>query len=323
MTRAPLGLGLLRWSTRALPVLVLLTLCGDANANAGRDDFVQRLLAETRARIDAAIAARPPVLTPPKKIAVKWRLAKVASIDLGAPLVALTGGSLVRGGHGELYAVTTREVIALGVGKKLVELGRVALTGEHAMPAPRDTIASAIVDGDAVVVHVSSFAKSVRLRWQDKALVVEPGDVGYALCPGEVATLTAGRNYFGDLYNSRCASLVDAEGRPQKLRGDVSVANKLTVTSGTATFEYKDSGVAFELADIDHDGTPEVIYSAAAAPGDADTLRVLSLGDDEKKPKLKKAFTAGGIVGFATAINEVFVAVRRVGSSRVDLWRIE
>lgn len=307
--------------TRVLVGFVLLALCSDATA--GRDDFVQRLLTETRARIDAAIAARPPVLTPPKKIAVKWRLAKVGSLDLGAPLVALTGGSLVRGGHGELYAVTPREVIALGVGKKLVELGRVVLTGERAMPAPRDVIASAIVDGDAVVVHVSSFAKSVRFRWVDKALVAEAGDVGYAMCAGEQAMLTPGRNYFGDSYASRCASVVDAEGRPQKLRGDVSVANKLMVATGASTFEYKDAGVAFELADIDHDGTPEVIYSAAAAPGDADTLRVLSLGDDEKKPKLKKAFTAGGIAGIATVGGEVFVAVRLVGASRVDVWRVE
>lgn len=311
--------------TRALLVLVMLTRV----ASAGPDDFVQRLLAETRARIDAAIAARPPVLTPPKKIAVKWRLTKVASVDLGAPLLALTGGSLLAGGHGELYAVTPREVIALGLhGKKLVELGRVALSGERAIPTPRDLVASAIVNGETLVVHVSSFATSMSIAWVDKALVASPTAAaptatGFELCPGVTMTLTSGRNYFGDLYNARCATLVDVEGRALRVRGDVSVANKLTVTSGAQTFEYKDAGVAIELADVDHDGTPEVIYSAAAAPGDADTLRVLSLGDDEKKPKLKKAFTAGGIAGIATLDGEVFVAVRLVGSSRVDLWRVE
>jgi hypothetical protein len=300
--------------TRALLVLVMLT----GVANAGRDDFVQRLLAETRARIDAAIAARPPVLVPPKKIAVKWRLTKVASIDLGAPLLTLASGP------GKLYAVTPHEVVALAVqGKKLVELTRVALTGERAIPAPRDIVASAIVNGDTLVVHVSSFATSMSLAWVDKALVATPGVAGFELCPGVTMQLTPGRNYFGDLYMSRCASLVDVEGRALRVRGDVSVANKLTVTSGAQTFEFKDAGVAIELADIDHDGTPEVIYSAAGAPGDADTLRVLSLGDDEKKPKLKKAFTAGGIAGIATVNGEVFVAVRLVGSSRVDLWRIE
>lgn len=300
-------------------LLVVAMLCGVANAVPARDaGFVQRLIAEARARIDAAIAARPPVLVPPKKIAVKWRLTKVASIDLGAPLLALTGDKT------RLYAVTPREVIVLSMqGKKLVELARVALTGERAMPAPRDVIASAILEGDVVVVSVSTLAKNVRLHWVDKALVAEQGQPGFALCAGESLTLTAGRNYFGDLYTSRCASMVDAEGRVLNVRGDVSVANMLTVTAPTGTFEYKDAGVAIELADIDHDGTPEVIYSAAAAPGDADTLRVLSLGDDQKKPKLKKAFTAGGIAGIAGVGSDVFVAVRLVGSSRVDLWRIE
>lgn len=300
--------------TRALLVLVMLTSVADA----GRDDFVARLISETRAQIDAAIAARPPVLVPPKKIAVKWRLVKVGSLDLGGPIVALTGG------NGKLYAVTPREVVAFAMqGKKLVELTRVALTGERAIPAPRDIVASAIVENDVVTVSVSSLAKGVRLRWIDKALVAEPGDTGFVMCAGETATLTAGRNYFGDLYTSRCASLVSADGRPLRVRGDVSIANKLTVTAGTQTFEYKDAGVAIELADIDHDGTPEVIYSAAGAPGDADTLKVLSLGDDEKKPKLKKAFTAGGIAGIATVNGEVFVAVRLIGASRVDVWRIE
>jgi hypothetical protein len=302
--------------TRTLLVLVALTLSGVANA--GPDDFVQRLISETRARIDAAIAARPPVLVPPKKIAVKWRLTKVASLDLGAPLLTLAGG------NGKLYAVTPREVIALGVaGKKLVELGRAALSGERAIPAPRDIVASAIVNGETLVVHVSSFATSTTLAWVDKALMATPGTAGFELCPGVTMQLTAGRNYFGDLYTARCASLVDAEGRALRVRGDVSVANKLTVTSGTQTFEYNDAGVAIELADIDHDGTPEVIYSAAAAPGDADTLRVLSLGDDEKKPKLKMAFSGGGIAGFATVDGAVFVTVRIVGATRVDLWRFE
>lgn len=298
---------------RALAVLVLLT----ATASAERDDFVHRLITEARARIDAAIAARPPVLVPPKKRAVKWRLAKVGSVDLGAPLIALAGGKA------ELYAVTPKEVVAIGVTKKLVELGRVALTGEQAVPAPRDVVASAIVDGDAVIVSVSSFARSFRVAWIDKALIITPGDAGFVLCAGETATLTPGRNYFGDRYTSRCASFVDVEGRATRVRGDVSVANKLTVTSGTQTFEYSNAGVAIELADIDRDGTPEAIFAGAGAPGDPDVLKVITLGDDEKKPKLKKAFTAGGIAGIATVGGEVIIAVRLVGASRVDLWRIE
>lgn len=305
-------------SLRAVAVLVFLTATASAEGVAAPASFLERVIADARVRIDAAIAARPPVLVPPKKIAVKWRLAKVGSIDLGAPLVALAGGKA------ELYAVTPKEVVAIGVSsKKLVELGRVALTGEQAVPAPRDVVASAIVDRDSVLVSVSRFAKSFRLSWLDKALVATPGDAGFVMCAGEIATLTPGRNYFGDRYTSRCVLLVDAEGRALFVRGDVSLANKLTVTAGTQTFEYSNAGVAIELADVDRDGTPEAMFAGAGAPGEPDVLKVISLGGDEKKPKLKKAFTAGGIAGIATVNGEVIVAVRLLGASRVDLWRIE
>src|ERR1041385_6412816 len=59
---------------------------------------------------------------PPKKVAIKWRLTKIGTVDLGAPLVALTGADLDGDGHGELYAVTAREVIALGWRGKLLNL---------------------------------------------------------------------------------------------------------------------------------------------------------------------------------------------------------
>jgi hypothetical protein len=96
-----------------------------------------------------------------------------------------------------------------------------------------------------------------------------------------------------------------------------------------AHHEYSGIGTAFAVADVDRDGTPELVSSAAGPPGDPDTLRVLSLGDDEKKPRLKKAFTAGGIVGIAVGdfdgngAPEAVIAVRIVGATRVDLWRLE
>jgi hypothetical protein len=56
----------------------------------------------------------------------------------------------------------------------------------------------------------------------------------------------------------------------------------------------------------------------------------VSLGDDEKKqPKLKRQFAAGGIAGLALTdleqdgTEDVIAAVRLVGSSRADLWRVE
>jgi len=77
-------------SLKAAATAVLLVAVASP-ADAGNDDFLHRLIADINAKIDAAIVARPPKLVPPKKVAVHWRLAKLGSVDLGAPLVAMTG----------------------------------------------------------------------------------------------------------------------------------------------------------------------------------------------------------------------------------------
>lgn len=311
------------------------------------DALLHDLVRDVRARIDATIVARPPKLVPPKQVALRWRLVKLGSFDLGAPLVALTGADLDRDGKGELYAVTSRDVIALGVrDKKLVELGRVAHAGEPAQPMPRDVVATATVDGNELVVAVSSLAQSMRLAWNGKAIAARPGEPGFLVCPGEVARLAPGRNYFGDAasghFGVRCrAGLVERDGRPIRARAQLSLAGKLDVAvercaaaslgcQPAAKYEYGNVGVAFDIADVDRDGRPEVIYAGNGAPGDPDLIKVVSLGDDDKKQaKLKKAFTAGGVAGIGVTdldgdgVGDVVAAVRLVGATRVDLWRLE
>lgn len=315
---------------------------------------LHRLLGDLRARIDASIMARPPKLVPPKKLAIKWKLGKVGSIDLGGPLLALTAADLDGDRKAELYAVTPREVIAIAVhGRRLDEVGRVSFAGEPAIPAPRDVVGTAIVDGGAVVASSSSWARSVRVTWAKKGLAAVVGAGGFAVCPGVVVQLLPGRNYFADpvdprsgpvlgRYGVRCRDgLVEADGHPLRVRADLSIANKLGISvercaavglgcSAVAAAEYGSVGTAFEIADVDRDGKPEVIFAGAGAPGDPDTLKVVSIGDDEKrKPKLRKAFTAGGIAGITSGDvdgdgdEEVIAAVRLAGASRVDLWRIE
>jgi hypothetical protein len=311
------------------------------------DSWLRDLVRDVRGRIDAVIVARPPVLVPPKKIVVKWKLAKVGSFDLGAPLVALAGADLDRDGRGELYAVTANGVIAIGVrGKKLEELGRVAFAGDAAVPMPRDVVGSAIVDKGAVVASASTWSKSLRVTMKDRALVATAGEPGFVLCPGEVAQLAPARNYFGDAatghYGVRCTSgLVEPDGRPMRTRAQLSLASKLEVNvercvaanlgcQGAGKHEYSGVGVAFEIVDVDRDGKPELIYAGAGAPGDPDVLKIVTLGDDDKKQaKLKKTFAAGGIAGIAAVdlggdgVAEVVAAVRIVGANRVDLWRLE
>jgi hypothetical protein len=309
--------------------------------------LLDELVRDVRARIDAAIVARPPVLVPPKKLDVRYKIAKLGSLDLGAPLVALTAADLDGDRKGELYAVTAREVIAIGVrGKKLEELGRVAFGGEPALPMPRDVVGSAIVDAGAIVASVSTWTRSMRVTWKGKTLTGTQGEPGFVLCPGVVEKLAPGRNYFGDAatghYGVRCRSgLVEPDGRALRARAQLSLASKLEVQlercaaqnlgcQPAAKHELAGVGVAFEIADVDRDGKPEAIYAAAVAPGDPDTLKIVTLGDDDKKQaKLKKTFAAGGVAGLTlvdvdgNGSDDVIAAVRLVGATRVDVWRVE
>ncbi len=333
----------------ALPLLAIAGVArgGEAPPPRPADSFLHDLVHDVRARIAAAIAAHPPKLVPPTPVALRYKLVRLGSVDLGAPLVALAGADLDGDGTGELYAVTSREVVAIALrGKKLVELGRVAFAGEPALPMPRDVVGTATVDGRELVASVSSWATSLRVSWQGTTLAAAPGAAGFVLCPGEVAQLAPGRNYFGDdktgYYVVRCrGGLVEPDGRPDRARAQLSLTSKLAITvercaapgvrcRAATRYEYGCVGFAFDIADVNRDGTPEVIYSGAGAPGDPDVLRVVTLGDDDKKQaKLKKAFTAGGVAGIAVAdlagdgVGDVVAAVRLVGATRVDLWRLE
>lgn len=331
----------------ALPLLAIAGVARAGDPAPAPDSFLHDLVRDVRARIEAAIVARRPVLVPPTPVAVRWKLARVGSLDLGAPLVALTGADLDGDGTGELYAVTSREVIAIAMhGKKLVELGRVAFTGEPALQMPRDVVGTATVEGRELVASVSTWARSLRVSWHDKLLAAAEGVPGFLLCPGELAQLAPGRNYFGDAANgffvARCrAGMVAADGQPIRTRARLTLANRLAITlercaahgagcRPATQYDYGSVGVAYEIADVDRDGTPELVYSGPGAPGDPDVLKVVTLGDDDKKQaKLKKAFTAGGVAGIAVAdldgngVQDVVAAVRLVGATRVDLWRIE
>lgn len=311
--------------------LALVLAATPARAQDRGGDFLHRLVAAAKAQVDGAVAARTPKLVPPVPIAVRWRPIKLASIDLGAPLVALTAADLDGDGHAELYAVTTHEVIAIGWrGRRLDELARVPFTGDEALPVPRDPVGTAMADGSAVVASTSGFVHALRVSWQGKTLVGTPGDADFELCPGEHARLIPGRNLFeGNRYAVVCRDLVDATGAPLHVRGELEATSKLAVDAGTAHFEVAEVGVAFELADLDRDGTPEVVYAGAGAPGDPDIIKVVSLGGDPKRPRWKKPFTAGGVVGIAVGdldgdrVAEVIAAVRLVGATRIDLWRLD
>ncbi len=339
-------------------------------AQAAPDDYLAHLAAIVERRL-AELAARPPKPVPPKPVAVKWKAVRLGSIDLGAPLVAMTSGDLDGDGAGELYAVTSREVVAITLrANKPVELGRVAFGGDRAVPTPRDVVGTAVIDGRELVASASLWARELRVTVAGK-LAGQAGGTGFLVCPGDRWQLAPGRNYFpsgfgvasaasgaagvpgssgtasgpgalvagtgGELYTARCRDHVDRAGAPLRVRAQLAVTGRLAVAvlrcaTGAACqpagwFEYANVGVAFELADVDRDGTAELISSSFVAPGDPDVVKVVSLGGDDRKPVFKKSFN-GGVVGIAvvetTSLDAplVIAAVRLAGATRIDLWRL-
>jgi hypothetical protein len=326
---------------RGLVAAFAMTLVGEP-ARADRGTFA-RLANEAHHALARELAAKSPKLVPPVPVKVTWKAVRIGSIDVGGPLVALGAADLDSDGKAELYAVTTREVVAIGAAnKKTAELGRVAYTGAAAVPASRDPVGAITVEKGEVVASTSAWDVELRVSRQGtgNVLVGKLGSAGSLVCPGERLMRVPGRNHFGDLqqplYGVRCANLVDPLGAPIVVRGAL-LGTKLEVSVDRCTqtgclpvakHELKDYGSAFAIADVDRDGKPEVIVSGAGAPGDADAVKVITLGGDEKKGIFRRTFN-GGVVGIVVAdadgdgSAEVIAAVRLAGATRVDLWRLD
>lgn len=326
-------------ATELARIAVVASLCaGVTTAPAG---VLHDLAAEVSTRLDALRAARAVKVVLPIKVAVNWKPQRLTPVfELGAPLLALGAADLDGDGNAELYAVTTREVIAFSIADHHVkELAREPFQGDPAMPSPRDPIGAVVVEGKVLVASSSAFTRTLEVRWQAKQLVGSAGAPGFEQCAGEREQLAFARNYIGDdktgSYAVRCSEIVDAHGDPTPVRAVLGLTGKLEVTrecpvgikcERAPVLAFAKVGTAFALADLDRDGTAELIYASANAPGDADEIRVVTLGGDEKKPAWKKAFTAGGVAGLAVGDFDgapvVIAAVRLIGSTRVDLWRM-
>src|SRR5664279_1840988 len=94
----------------ATKLVVIVGVMFAVPARAG--GVLHDLASDVAAKLDAMRAAQQPKLAVP--VVVKWKPTRLASEELGAPLVVLVAGDLRGDGREELYAVTTRDVIAFG-----------------------------------------------------------------------------------------------------------------------------------------------------------------------------------------------------------------
>jgi hypothetical protein len=319
-------------------VLVAPVAARGAPAPAAPDDgdgFVARLFSRAIAELEAAAAAREPVLVPPVPVTVKWRARRVDSIDLNAPLLALRAGDLDGDDSAELVALTTREVVVLrrtGT-RKLAVLARARLPAEPPPIRPRDPVGTLVLTGGPqpeILARASTSARGVALTFRGGALEELRKLAGFPLCVGASATLVPGRNYIaaagvtwaepssapplaGDIYAAACErGLVDPAGRPLAVFGAVDLAGVLTVRIDTicpaadaecAAIPAREStvsgvGRAFAIADIDNDGRPDVVASSDRPRGDPDRVVVQSPRGARWKPVFDHNFS-GGVAGIA------------------------
>ncbi len=334
-----------------------------ASGVSDRDSFLHRVLARVDAELEAASAELEPPLVPPVPIAVKWKARRIASLDLGAPLLSLTAADVDGDRRAELLAVTTRELVVIGAGRKPVIVGRAALPAVAASLRPRDPVGVVVAtrtgDQVAVAARSSEQALGARFEWRDGKLVESAREPGFPLGGGARAELAPGRNYFtadrlvrspdsaraappSQFYSAiHRDGLVDPDGRPLVARGYVGTDGHLYLhlqitcrpTAGpcpvpVALPPLPHVGVAAAVADVDHDGHPELVTAGDRPPGDPDRVTVVSARDGRLEPVYTRRFS-GGVVGLAIddldgdGDLDVVCAVRLLGSTRIDLWKLD
>ena len=331
----------------AVAVVALFAFARPAAAGDGRPagprDPIAWWVARARAALAGATAARVPARTPPVPVAVEWldKPRRLAALDLGAPLLALVGSDLDRDGTAELYAITTREVVALAVaGGKIVERARTPLPVEAPAIRPRDPVATACFEHPGTPelrVRASTGSRGARYAWSGKHLVELGATPDFPVCTGKTLALVPGRNHFGTkdrpVYDVRCRNdLVDPSGAPLAINAELGAAGALTVSTGATSVVLEAIGTAFAIADLDRDGAIEIVASGAGAPGDKDAIKVLAATPDaaaKKKPTpLHRTAFSGGVVAIVVTdidgdgAEEVIGATRLGGTAKVDLWQL-
>ncbi len=311
-----------------------------------------RLFDDELAAWQAAQAPAPPA-PPPVPVKVAWKARRVASLDLGAAVLAVAVGDLDGDGKAELVALTERAVVVLSPARRgLVERARIAVPAEPASMRPRDPVgALAIAPGDhggEIWARSSAVGRGARYRLVDDALREVAPVAGFPFCAGHEDELVPGRNYAAGPVGApflarRCRDdVADGHGRPLHVEATVAVDGTLTVVVATRcpagasdcpadrTVAIAGAGVGFEIDDVDRDGRLEVITSAAGAPGDADLVLVRQLGPIGLvgKSLFRRSFS-GGIAAIGSGDvdgdgdRDVFAAVRLAGARKVDLWLLD
>lgn len=332
------------------PLVVACALSAATEARAAAPDWLERARQFAADKLAQAIDAREPPLQPPQPIEVTYRARRIGSVDLGAPLLELAAFDLDGDDRDELVALTTRELLVFERTSRnqLTVRSRTALPEAPAPIQPRDPV-GALSAGPAGAVRARSSTRAAGAvyEWDGERLVAAGEVADFPLCPQLGASLEPGRNYFAGadgaaFYAVRCfTGMVDPEGRRLAASAVLPLAGPLSIRlrircprkdeacreREPRVAQVEGAGVAFAVADIDNDGTPELITSSDAPPGSPDAVRVLTLAGDAPIERYRKEL-GGGVVGIAggdldgDGNADVVVAARAAGSTRIEWWTL-
>lgn len=335
---------------------LVLTLCNLVGTTAtsppatGLAHWWQRMHQE----LDARVQQRQ--IAPPVPRTLRWRPSRIWSGELQGELVDMVAGDLNNDGTSELYALTTEKLVVLSRARGLFDVrSQHELPAELASMRSRDPIGSARVSRHEGVptlrVRTSEQEQGASYQLINGALVKMSESTGYPLCQWSSIEAAPGRNFFvgssvvwseedaplseyaleAALYSVRCSrNTVDPSGHPLTLLSEVSSARRLRLRClGNEEFcqanarEFEDVGYAHLVADINNDGSPELITSSTSLPGTPDRVSVRTLEPGRERVLFEESFS-GGIVAIAAGDFDgddslsLVVAVRK--QNKVSLW---
>ncbi|MCP4445222.1 MAG: VCBS repeat-containing protein [Myxococcales bacterium] len=343
-------------------LLLLLALTTGSTAEAGAIDSpagLRHWWERVNARVEELIEAHR--IVPPTPVTVRWKPQRIWSGALGGELLDLAAVDLGGDGPDELLALTSKSVLVLSRRRGLFDVrSKIGLPETPAKTRSRDPIGMLAVADPAPSLATSELVLRARsseqgvggsYAWRDGALVRIAEFAGYPLCDSGTIRAALGRNYFlgkratwpqgvgpglsPKLYLARCSrGMVDPTGAAVRYLSDVSVAGELSVrcaggadVCSPAVTNYSGVGYAHLIADLDNDGSAEVITTSLAVRGGKDRVQVFSQGGGQRRLIFERDFEHGVVALVAgdfdgDGAKELVAAERLPRAGRVTLWQL-